>query len=107
MCTASRWPEAIPLKSITARVVADAMFPVFSCIGLPLVIPSDQGSQFSDKLAKEVWKLLQIDQVHTTAYHLQTNGMTEQFHRTLEGILTKAVDRGIDRVDQLPFALFA
>ena len=69
MCMASRWPEAIPLKSITAKAVADAMLPVFSRIGLPMVILSDQGSQFSGKLAKEVCKLLQIDQVRTTAYH--------------------------------------
>ena len=107
MCMASRWPEAIPLKRITAKPVADAMLPIFSRIELPLVILSDQGSQFSSKLAKEVCKLLQIDQVCTTAYHLKTNGMIERFHGTLEGILTKAVHKGIDWVDHLRFALFA
>ena len=84
------------------------MLPVFSRIGLPLVILSDQGSQYRGKLDKEVCQFLQIDQVRSTAYHPQTNGMMEQFLLwTLEGILTKAVHRGIDWVDKLPFALFA
>ena len=30
MCMASRWPQAIPLKIITAKAVVDAMLPVFS-----------------------------------------------------------------------------
>ena len=77
MCLASRWPEAVPLRTITARAIAEAMLPVFSRIGLPLEMLSDQGSQFTGKLAKEVCKLLQIKQVRTTAYHPQTNGAIE------------------------------
>ena len=71
MCLASRWPEAVP------RAISEAILPVFSKIGLPLEMLSNQGSQFTGKLAKEVCKLLQIKQV------------------------------GIDWVEQLPFALFA
>jgi len=51
---ASRWPEAILLRKITARVILEAMLPVFSRIGLPLVILSDQGSQINGKFAKDV-----------------------------------------------------
>ena len=45
LCMASCWPEAIPLRKITARAISEAMMPVFSRIGLPLQILSDQGSQ--------------------------------------------------------------
>jgi len=55
----------------------------------------------------EVCKLLQIDQVRTTAYHPHTYGMIERFHNTLEGILIKAVYKRIDWVNQLSFALLA
>ena len=107
MCLASHWPEAVPLRIITARAISEAMLLVFSRIGLPLEMLSDQGSQFTGKLAKEVCKLLQIKQVRITAYHPQTNGAIERFHGTLEGILAKATARGIDWVEQLRFALFA
>ena len=50
--------------------------------------------------------MLQIDQVRATAYHLQTNGMIDRFHGTLERILAKAVDEGIHWVNQFPFAPF-
>ena len=35
MCMASRWPETIPLKSITAKAVADAMLPYLVGLGCP------------------------------------------------------------------------
>ena len=107
LCMASRWPEAIPHRKITARGISEAMMPVFSKIGLPLQILSDQGSQFNGKLAKDVCKLLQIERVRTTAYHPQTHWMIEWFHGTFESMLTKAVDLGLDWIGQIPFALFA
>ena len=104
---ASRWPEAIPLRKITARAISEAMMPVFSRIGLPLQILSDQSSQFTGKLAKDVCKLLQIERVRTTAYHPPTNEMIERFHGTFESMLTKALDLGLDWIGLIPFALFA
>ena len=40
----SRWPEAVPLKSITARAVATGMMEIFSRTGIPLQLITDQGS---------------------------------------------------------------
>ncbi len=68
---------------------------------------SDNGTQFSDKLMKDLGTLLGIDLVHTTAYHPQSNGIVERMHSTLVGMLRKAVAVGLDWVDQIPFALFA
>ena len=36
ICMSSKWPEAVPLKSITARAVATGMIEVFSRTGIPL-----------------------------------------------------------------------
>ena len=51
----SRWPEAIPIKSITAAECAGAMLrcwiPLF---GIPSVITSDRVSQFTSS----IWSLL-------------------------------------------------
>ena len=45
ICMSNRWPEAIPLKSITARAVATGMVEIFSRTGIPLQLLTDQGSQ--------------------------------------------------------------
>ncbi len=41
LCLATRWPDSIPLKSVTARAVADVLINVFGHTGLPLQLPSD------------------------------------------------------------------
>ena len=41
VCMASRWPEAIPLRSITARAVAEGLVDMFSRTGIPLRLLSD------------------------------------------------------------------
>ena len=46
ICMASRWPEAIPLRSITAKAVALGMVDIFARTGIPLQLISDQGAQF-------------------------------------------------------------
>ncbi len=107
MCLATRWPDIVPLKSITARAVAEALVGVFGRTGLPFQVLSDNGSQFSGKLMKELTSLLGIELKHTTPYHPQCNGAIERMHSTLENMLRKAHAQGKDWVEQLPFALFA
>ena len=52
----TRWPEAVPLKMTTTENVAVALFDMFSRLGIPKVILSDNGRQ----LMKETFKLLGI-----------------------------------------------
>ena len=51
--------------------------------------------------------MLGVEQVNTTTYHSQTNGALEHLHGTLESILTKAKDQGLDWVNHLPLAMAA
>ena len=45
MCDyATRYPEAIPLKSIDATLVAEEIIKVFARVGVPDEIMTDQGS---------------------------------------------------------------
>ena len=107
VCMGSRWPEAIPLKAITARAVATGMVEIFARTGIPLQLLSDQGSQFLSSLVGHLCKDLGIDQVRTAPYHPETNGVVERMHGTLKPMLRKASQLGLDWVTQLPFALFA
>ncbi len=61
ICLATRWPDIVSLKSITAKSVADALLSEFGRTGLPLQMLSDNGSQFTGKRTKELTVLLGIE----------------------------------------------
>ena len=101
----TRWPEAIPLSSITAEAVAHAFLHGWiSHFGVPSTIVSDRGRQFESKLWKNLMALLGSRKARTTAYHPQTNGMVERFHRQLKAAL-KAQPNPASWVDALPLVL--
>ena len=57
---ATRYPEATALKEITAEAVANALVLVYSRLGIPSEILTDQGRQFTAECMKEVNRLLQV-----------------------------------------------
>ena len=62
---------------------------IFSRVGIPEEILSDQGTQFTSKLMKEVGRLLSMKQLATTPYHPQCNGLVERFNGTLKTMLKR------------------
>ena len=107
ICMASKWPEAIPLRSVTAKAVAKGMIDIFAHTGIPLRLLTDQGSQFIGSLVTQLCRNLGIEKIKTTPYHPEGNGVVERMHGTLGAMLTKASSQGLDWVEQVPFALFA
>jgi transposase InsO family protein len=105
---ATRYPEAVPLKSTTTEAVAEALLGIFTRTGFPDEILSDLGTQFTSDVMREVMRLISVSQLHTTPYHPQTNGLCERFNGTLKSMLKKLMaDRPKDWDRYLPFALFA
>uniref|UniRef100_A0A3B3YYE4 ribonuclease H n=1 Tax=Poecilia mexicana TaxID=48701 RepID=A0A3B3YYE4_9TELE len=105
---ATRYPEAFPLRRVKARQIANCLVQLFSRVGIPREILTDQGSNFTSNLLKEVYKLLGITGVKTSPYHPQTDGLVERFNKTLKSMLKKFVkDSGKDWDQWLPFLLFA
>ena len=81
----SRWPEVVPLSSITAVVCAQALLSSWiSRFGVPSVITTDRGAQFTSSVWSEVCSILGIKRSQTTSYHPQSNGLIERFHRSLK-----------------------
>ncbi len=106
VCMATRWPEAIPLRSITAKSVAEALLEIFSRTGIPELVLTDQGSQFVGKVMSNLCSLLGIERVRTSPYHPQSNGVVERMHGTLKAVLGKSIENEKDWVGLVPLALF-
>ena len=81
----SRWPEAVPVNSITAEECARAMLrhwiPLF---GIPSVITSNRGSEFTSFIWSQLCSFLGIVHSSTTSFHPQSNGLVEHFHCQLK-----------------------
>lgn len=106
MCT--RWPEAIPLRNITPEAITEALMLIFSRVGFPNTILSDNGPQFVSQATRLVLSKLGIDQVFATPYHPQTNGTCERFKGTLKAMLGKVTYNNPAQWDtMLPSVLFA
>ncbi|GBM02378.1 Retrovirus-related Pol polyprotein from transposon 412 [Araneus ventricosus] len=76
--------------------------------GAPRTIITDRGQVFQSKLIFEINRLCNVDHRMTTAYHPQTNGLTERFNKTLADMLSMYVDVEQRNWDQiLPFVTFA
>ncbi|XP_076036537.1 uncharacterized protein LOC143022279 [Oratosquilla oratoria] len=105
---ATRYPEAIPLRRITAKNVVRALIHFFTQVGLPTVVQSDQGSNFISRLFNQVMESLGVRQSRSSAYHPQSQGVVERFHQTLKRVLrTFCIETGRDWDEGVDLLLFA
>ena len=96
------------MPSMEAARIADELFTIFSRVGVPANLLSDQGTNFTSKLMEEVCQLLGIKKLKTTPYHPQANGLVERFNGTLKAMLKKFSADEPDAWDRyLPYLLFA
>lgn len=84
----SRWPEAVPMKEMTANTVARHFFTDWIArYGSPKTITTDQGSQFESVLFAAMTQLVGTKRIRTTAYHPAANGLVERWHRALKAAI--------------------
>ncbi|KAK3795144.1 hypothetical protein RRG08_028345 [Elysia crispata] len=106
--TAARWPEAVPLRDTRTTDVASTLFNIFSILGLPKQILSDNGQQLVSKAMSEVMEMTGIERRMSTPYHAQSNGVVERFNGTLKNMLHKLTADKPHTWDKLiPAVLFA
>lgn len=87
ICQVTRYLAAYLLRSITTKSVMKALTQFISIFGLPKIIQSDQGSNFTSSMFAEVLRQLGIRHNLATAYHPQSQGALECFHSTLKSML--------------------
>ena len=103
------WPEVFPARDQSAYTIAKTLVErVIPRHGVPAHLLSDCGAAFLSKLLAEVYRLMDMKKVNTTAHHPQTDGLVERFNRTLLDMLSKtAKQNGKDWDSCLPFVLLA
>jgi hypothetical protein len=105
----TRMTEAMALPTCDTFAIATAIFEMVICRhGLFEVMQSDRGSGFVSIIAANIYKIMGIKQVKTTAYHPRSNGVIERFNKTLKQTLKIYCNEHQNDWDVfLPYALFA
>lgn len=87
-CDLTKFIEAYPLPNKESKTVATEFVKNFILrYGIPGNIITDQGAEFLASLFVETCKILNIKQLHSTAYHHQTLGALENSHKWLGAYL--------------------
>ncbi len=101
----TRWAEAVPLVNTSTASCAAAFFNSWvSRFGVPVVLTSDRGVQFSLSVWGELCTTLGVSHRLTTAHHPQANGLVERFHRQLKDALQARLDNH-DGTSHLPWVM--
>ena len=104
----TRFPLAIPLKKIDTQTVAEEIIKICTLMGFPKEVLSDNAGQFTSEMMYEVYRLMNINAVHSSPYHAQSNGVVERFHGTIKPMIRKLVDKQPKNWHRvLPALLFA
>ncbi|KAE8742026.1 hypothetical protein FOCC_FOCC012442 [Frankliniella occidentalis] len=103
------WPEAIPLRTLQATEVAQALVSeVFSRMGAPYELVTDQGTTFESALFKEVMAIYKTHKYHISVGRPAGNGKVENYIRSLtRQIAVLAAEQPGNWPDLLPHVLHA
>lgn len=85
----SKWPEIFITTSMTATVTIEKLEEAFARFGIPDVIVSDNGTQFTSDQFKLFCSSNGIEHIRTSPFHPQSNGQAERFVDTLKRSLKK------------------
>ncbi|KAK0135992.1 Retrovirus-related Pol polyprotein from transposon 412 [Merluccius polli] len=108
MCQATRYPAAYALRAITTKSIMKCLSQFISVFGIPKIIQSDRGSNFTSKTFAAALRLLRVKHHLSSAYHAQSQGALERFHATLKSLLRAyCVEMKRDWEEALPWLLLA
>lgn len=85
----SKWPEILPTKSITSKATINLLRSVCINKGMPEVLVSDNGTQFTSAEFKEFCVENGVEHITTAPFHPQSNGQAERFVDTFKRAVKK------------------
>ena len=104
----SKWPEAYALRNVTTETVVKCLIDMTARVGIPEEVLTDNGLNFVSKTMREYCTTMGIEQIKTSPYHTQTDGMVERFNAALKRLLRKLTQNPKVKWDKcLPYVLWA
>ena len=104
----SKWPFAVPMPDQKAeRIVRILKDQLFTVVGPPEKLHSDQGRNFESHILQELCKAFRISKSRTTPYHPMGDGLVERMNRTLLNLLRTYTEDHGDWEEHLQLLLFA
>ena len=80
------------IKSKTKEEVLSSIKEIFSIMGTPKILQSDNGGEFKNSLLEQYWSKVNVRQIFGSPYHPQSQGSVEAFNRTIHDFLISAKD---------------
>ena len=102
----TKWPEVFQLNEATSGTTITALMTTFSRFGLPEIIVTDNGSQFTSDQFKTFCDENGIRHVRVAPYHPSSNGEAERFVKTFKRAFS-AMGNEKDPVRRLQQFLFS
>ena len=101
----SRYPEVIQLKTTTTQSIIHALRSIFSRHGIPQILMSDNGPQYSSQEFAAFAS--QYGFTHTTSspHYPQSNGLAERTVKTAKGLLKESTDPHLGAADIQSYTL--
>ena len=103
----TKWVEAEPTESITSKDVVKFLIKVFARHGVPQVITTDNGVQFTSDMTKVFLDLYDVYVKFVSTYHPESNGLTENRNKEIGKLLRLLGTENRDWDEVLPSALWA
>lgn len=103
----TKWVEAEPLVKTESTDVIQFLTKVFSRHGIPEVLITDNGTQFTSDATKGFLDLYGIFVHYTNVYHPESNGEVENRNREIGKYLRLLSEKEKDWDEVLPSALWA
>ena len=104
----SKYSVNVAIRNKEASTVAKVIFErLITTWGLCEEVLTDQGCEFNAQLALELYKLLGIHKIRTSAYTAKSNGCCEKGHQVLNKLLAKVINQSQrDWASWLPYVTF-
>ena len=102
----SKWPEVIPVSSISSESITNTLREVFQRYGFPKEIVSDNGKQFVAKATRDYLQSVGVQSRFVALYAPSQNGLVERFNRTLSEKFKECERFGWKKIDAMSKLLF-
>ena len=90
----SRWPEAVPLKNVTAKSIVETLLWIFKRTGIPRIVMADNASYNTSELTREFLRRIGVSPRFSTPYLSEGNSLIERYQAVIKAMIHQAVHSG-------------